>query len=404
MDFFWILASLRRQRAIALLIVLEVAFTCAIVCNIMFLISDRLTRMDHSSGVAEAELIRVRVAAIGKKPDAKSLTALDLGALRALPGVTSAAVTNMVPFGGSAWNTSASTIRDDPSPPINVAMYMGGPTLLETFGVRVTAGRAFTPDDFVDYDQANPPAVPSIIITRRVAERLFPGKDPIGQELYVTGPSPQRVVGVIDQLARPNDFDGPENAGYAVVVSQALTYPVARNYVLRVDAGRRDEVLSGIDAALAQVDPNRIVVARQTFAEVRAGFFKQDRAMIYLLLTVSLALLVVTALGIVGLASFWVQKRTRQIGIRRALGATRRDIVRYFQLENFVLATIGIVGGMVLAFAINAWLIRAYHVPRLPGSVLPFGAVTLWILGQIAVLGPGLRASRIPPAIATRMV
>ena len=126
--------------------------------------------------------------------------------------------------------------------------------------------------------------------------------------------------------------------------------------------------------------------------------------MAYLLIGVSIALLVITALGIVGLASFWVQQRTREIGIRRALGATKTDIVRYFQTENFILATAGIVLGMALAYGINLWLMSKYQMPRLPAVFLPIGAGLLWFLGQIAVLGPALRASTIPPAIATRSV
>jgi putative ABC transport system permease protein len=111
---------------------------------------------------------------------------------------------------------------------------------------------------------------------------------------------------------------------------------------------------------------------------------------------------VVTALGIVGLASFWVQQRTRQIGVRRALGATRGQILRHFQVENFILAGIGIVFGMVLAFGINQLLMRQYELPRLPWQYLPAGAAILWILGQVAVLGPARRAASVPPAIATR--
>jgi putative ABC transport system permease protein len=146
------------------------------------------------------------------------------------------------------------------------------------------------------------------------------------------------------------------------------------------------------------------VLTHETFEQTRRDHFKQDRSMAYLLAGVAIALLVITALGVVGLASFWVQQRTRQIGVRRALGATKRDILRYFQLENFILATAGIVLGMGLAFGINQWLMHAYEVKRLPSSFLPIGAVLLWLLGQIAVLGPAMRASTIPPAIATRTV
>ena len=119
---------------------------------------------------------------------------------------------------------------------------------------------------------------------------------------------------------------------------------------------------------------------------------------------VTIALLVVTALGIVGLASFWVAQRRRTIGVRRALGATRRDILHYFQTENFLLATIGIVLGMVLAYGINLFLMAHYELPRLPAVYFPVGAVALWVIGQLAVLGPALRAAAVPPVVATRSV
>ena len=407
MHFFPILSTLRRHRTAAALIVLEIAFTCAIVCNAIFLIGDRLSRMDRASGVAEEELTRVRLTGLGTgETDAGALTARDLDALRAIPGVRAVASTNMVPFGGSSWNNSMSTIPNDPAPPINVAMYMGTPDLLETLGVQLIAGRDFTPEEYLDYEavQASKATMASIIITRGVAERMFPGTSPLGQKLYVWGKEPQIVVGVIELLARPNEYQGAKGAEYAMVLPLNIPYTVGGNYLLRVDSTRRAEVLAAVDAALDKVDPSRILLERQTFSELRKDYFKQDRAMAWLLVGVSIALLIITALGVVGLASFWVQQRTRQIGIRRALGATRGDILRYFQTENFILATLGIVVGMALAYAINLWLMSKYEVGRLPAEFLPIGALLLWLLGQIAVLGPALRASTIPPAIATRTV
>jgi putative ABC transport system permease protein len=406
MHFFPILSTLRRHRTAAALIVLEIALTCAIVCNAIFLIGDRLSRMDRASGVAEDELVGVQLTGIGTKADATALTAQDLNALRAIPGVKAAASTNMVPFGGSSWNSSISTIPDDPRRPINAAMYMGSPELLETLGVQLVAGRDFTPEEYVEVEdvQANKAHVASVIITRGVAEQLFPGTSPLGKKLYTRGKEPQIVVGVIELLARPNEFQGSKGATHAVVLPVNVPYTIGGTYLLRVDPARRTEALAAVDAALDKVDPSRILLERQTFTELRKGYFKQDRAMAYLLVGVSIALLIITALGVVGLASFWVQQRTRQIGIRRALGATRGDILRYFQTENFILATLGIVVGMALAYAINLWLMEKYQVGRLPAEFLPIGALLLWILGQIAVLGPALRASMIPPAIATRTV
>ena len=191
---------------------------------------------------------------------------------------------------------------------------------------------------------------------------------------------------------------------YSMIFPIHVPFSLGGNYLLRTDPARRGEVLKAAVAALEKNSPNRIILEdnTKTMEELRAQYYRQDRAMVWMLVAVIVALLVVTALGIVGLASFWVQQRTKQIGVRRALGATRGQILRYFQTENFLLATIGIVLGMLLAYAINQLLMGKYELPRLPLYYLPVGAVLLWLLGQIAVYGPARKAASVPPAVATR--
>jgi putative ABC transport system permease protein len=405
MHFFPILSTLRRHRTAAALIVIEIALTCAIVCNAIFLIGDRLARMDRSSGIVEDELVRVECTGIGTRSDPVGLTVQDVVALRGIPGVKSVASMNMIPFGGSSWNTGISLISSEDPNALNAGMYMGT-DIIPTLGLRLVAGRDFNSDEYVEYQAAREKKahVPSVIVTRGTAERLFPGKSAVGQMVYVWSKEPQTVVGIVEEIARPNEVNGAELNAFSMFLPVKLPSTVGGEYMLRVEPTRKAEVLAAVDAALNKVDPNRIILERQTFAEIRAGHFKEDRSMAFLLAGVCLALLIITALGVVGLASFWVQQRTRQIGIRRALGATRGDILRYFQTENFILATLGIIIGMALAYAINLWLMHKYQVSRLPGTFLPIGAALLWLLGQIAVLGPALRASLIPPAIATRSV
>ena len=401
-----ILHTLRRHRTAASLIVLEIALTCAIVCNAVFVIRERLGRMDRPSGLVEDELIRLQVASIGVNDDAAAIMLQDFAAIRALPGVKAVATTNMIPFGNSSWNSDASPIKDDPNG-VNTAMYMGSPELLETFGVQLIAGRDFTPDEYVELKaaQQNKTKIGSTIITKGVADRFWPGDSALGKKLYVWGDDPQTVVGVVERIARPNEGgSGVNDAAMAMFMPVDTPFNVGGNYVIRIDPTYRESVLAALESTMTRVNANRIFLEKQTFAEVRAKFFRKDRSMAYLLVGVSVALLIITALGVIGLASFWVQQRTRQIGVRRALGATKRDIVHYFQLENFILATIGIVLGMVLAYGINLWLMDTYGVARLPAEFLPVGALLLWLLGQVAVLGPALRAAGIPPAIATRSV
>ena len=155
---------------------------------------------------------------------------------------------------------------------------------------------------------------------------------------------------------------------------------------------------------LASADRSRIIRGTKTMSEVRDDAYLEDRAMIRLLVFIATVLTAITALGIVGLASFSVARRTRQIGTRRALGATRPAILRYFMLENFLISTVGVVGGAVLAVGLNLWMVEAFRLTPLAWYVIPVAMLTLWLVGQLAVLGPARRASRVSPAIATRTI
>jgi len=403
-----IISTLRRHKTAAALIVLEIALSCAIICNAMFLIGGRLERMDRPTGVAESELVRIQITGIGQNDNAAALTTADLATLRALPGVTSASVTNQVVFGNSSWNSGVTLSPDQRISTLNATTYLGDETLPETLGLELVAGRYFTADELVDWDAFNDPganlAVPVAIITRDMGEQLWPGQDPLGKTFYSWGESGTRVVGVVDELARPNEQGGADAYHYSMILPLRIPFNVGGNYLLRTTPERRAEVLEAAVKALNRNGPSRIILEQQTLEEMRSEFYRQDRAMSWMLVLVSVLLLVVTALGIVGLASFWVQQRTKQIGVRRALGATRTQVLRYFQLENFVLATVGIVIGMLLAYGLNQLMMDRAELPRLPAIYLPIGAVVLWLLGQLSVLGPARRAAAVPPAVATRSV
>lgn len=403
-----ILSTLLRHKTAAALIVVEIALSCAIICNALFLIGSRIERIDRVSGVAIDELVRVRITGIGTDSNADALTKTDLAALRALPGVKDAVNVNQVPFWNSSWNTGINLVKDQKVSTANATMYMSDDHFLEAFGVTLVAGRNFTADEIADWAKLQTPGVdtpfPAMIVTRSLAAKLFPAGDALGKGVYTNGAgTPTRIVGIVDHLIRPSNQGGDAEREFSMVLPTSIPYTDAGNYILRTDPARRDEVLKAAKAALIANGPERIILdGSKSMEKVRDEYYREDRAMIWLLVAVCVALLIVTALGIVGLASFWVQQRTRQIGIRRALGATRGQILRYFQTENFLLATVGIVFGMLLAYGINQVLMGKYELPRLPLVYLPVGAIALWLLGQIAVFGPARKAAAVPPAVATR--
>ena len=124
-----------------------------------------------------------------------------------------------------------------------------------------------------------------------------------------------------------------------------------------------------------------------------------------IVLSVVIALLIgLTALVIVGLSSFHVTQRTKQIGTRRALGARRIDIVKQFMLENWLITTMGAALGAILTVAVAYWLEVSFELQRLDWRYLPVGIVILWFMSSLAVLEPARRAASVPPAVATRSV
>jgi putative ABC transport system permease protein len=407
MDILPILSTLRRHKITALLVVLEIALTCAIVCNAVFLISQRLERMKMVSGVAEHELVEVQAFGIGKSTDARAHAQEDLAALRQIPGVKAVALVNQVPFTNSSWNSSIKLDPDQKLPTLNATQYFGE-NVISTFGARLVAGRDFHPDEYLEFrqvqrDEKLQKKLAGVIITRGLGQKLWPGESALGKTIYL-GDTSARVVGVVEGLIRPSLFNGDDSAQWSMVFPLRMDSDNASRYVLRTAPQDRDRVLAAAAAALRKNDPHRIILEKKTLDDIRAEFFRDDRAMAALLAGVCVALLVVTALGIVGLGSFWVAQRRRTIGVRRALGATRRNILNYFQTENFLLATIGIALGMLLAYGINLFLMLHYELPRLPAYYFPVGAITLWLIGQVAVLGPAIRAAAVPPVVATRSV
>ncbi|MEO9216129.1 MAG: FtsX-like permease family protein [Rhodanobacter sp.] len=399
-----ILAALRKHRLATILIAMEIALACAVLCNACFMIANRVSSMQIVSGVDESSLGFISLSGFDPKI-AVDLNARVIAGLSAIPGVQSVHVINSVPFGPQAGNSGIELDQAAKHSDGVVEFYQGGPGTPEALGLQLVAGHMPVSDDYQLLDGYFPKS-PQVLITRALAEHLWPGQDPLGKEFWSYA-TYFRVIGVVAHLAiQQYNEEGQRGAQWTFFVPAQPGGFLSGNYLIHANPQDLNRVMVAARAAIAKVAPN-VVLDRDsshTVSFLRHRFFQTDRAMAGILIGVIAALLLVTALGIVGLASFWVQQRRRQIGIRRAIGATRGDILRYFQIENFLIVTGGIVLGMLLAYGLNLVLMRHYELPRLPLYYLPIGALVLWGLGQLAVLGPALRAAAVPPVVATRSV
>lgn len=398
-----IVSALMRSKVAMILIGLQVALTLAIVCNALFIIGQRLDRMHRPSGMNEADTFWFSSTGFGQGFDAQAVQQSDLAVLRQLPGVAAATSTNTVPMSDGGWSSGLSLQPKQKTSTAQSAFYLVDQEAMNTFGTTLVAGRNFKPEEIKQTafgDRLQPPV---IIVSKALADKMFPDGDALGKSIYMDeDPPTSTIIGIVERLQQP--WMSSDTVEYSTFVPVYMPYSNSTRYLVRAEPGRRDEVLKAVEQKLLEANPSRIIGKLRTIENTRKEAYADDRAMAIILSTVIFCLLTITALGIVGMASFWVAQRTKQIGTRRALGATRTDILRYFQTENFIITTLGLIAGGILAYAFSLWLMRTYQSPRLPWYYVPVGFLCLWALGQLAVLGPALRASRVSPAVATRSV
>ncbi|TAL74020.1 MAG: FtsX-like permease family protein [Rhodanobacter sp.] len=405
-----ILTALRRHKSGTLLIALQIALTLAIVCNALFIIHARLANLSKASGVDESSVFVIanQWAADWSTPQVDAQVQADLLALRRLPAVRDATPATGYPLKGGGWDNFVTLTPEQTQPTTDAAVYTGDANFLDTLGLKLVAGRNFRPDEVMVMGTQQATFSPTAIVSKALADKLFPAGDALGKSFYAMSPMPSTIVGIVDPLHRQG-VDQYSNAH----AGQALIWPIRSDdsrglyYIVRAKPGQLAAAMREAPKALLAQSRLRIIDPKdgiQDYATIRHKVYDSDRGMAILMGIICVVLLAITAAGIVGLTSFWVGQRRRQIGVRRALGARQRDILAYFLTENFLISAAGVALGVVLAFAFNLWTVTRFALDRMSLGYVGVGVIVLLLLGQGAVLAPALRASRVSPVEATRSV
>jgi len=396
--------ALMRNKTSYVLIALQIAVTMAIMVNAINIIQERSTQMARPSGVDEANIFYLSSFVFDSDADREAIITQDLDAIRNFPGVQNAILSNTVPLSGGGWSDGITLEADPDMDSTGVAIYFTDEHGIDTFNLNLIAGRNFSANEVSWHDFESDAWPPLGIMTRAMVEELFPDSpvdEALGKTVYIHDTKPVTIIGIVERMqAAWNGWSGVERS-MLVPVKRASS---AVRYVVRAEEGYRDEIMPQIEEMLTAGRSDRIISNMRTMEDTRQRSYLQDSAMVKMLLFVVTVLTAITGLGIVGLASFSVARRTKQIGTRRALGATRPAILRYFMLENFLISTVGVVGGAVIAIAINMWMVDAFGLQRIAWYLIPAAMGALWLVGQIAVYGPARRATMVPPALATRSI
>ncbi|HJP99473.1 MAG TPA: FtsX-like permease family protein [Rhodanobacteraceae bacterium] len=405
-----IVAALRRHKVATLLIVLQVALTLAVASNALFIVATRIVHLSRPTGTDEAHLFVIRNEwKIGLTPaqiDANVRT--DLDTLRHVAGVRDAFASNDSPL---AYSESVSPIPtrvkikpDQAARPQFAMASAADEHAIDTLGVSLVAGRNFRPDEITAIGPNDRMAPPVIIVTRSLARKLFPGGSALGKTVYLPD-GPAAIIGIVARLQGPLSWTRSSD-GDNVLIPSRYVDPDGVDYLVRTYSTDLKPVISAALKALSKRGGVRIIDPKEavaTMSEARERAYAADRSVALLMGVLCGLLLLATAGGIVGLSSFWVGQRRKQIGIRRALGATTGDILRYFHVENFLIVGGGIVLGVLLAVLANLGLMKAFYpMSHMPLYAPLLGALLLWLLGQAAVWGPARSAAKVPPLVAIR--
>ncbi len=393
------------------LITLEVALTLAIVANCVNLLLDTRREFLRDTGLDEPNLLVISTTpfddAFDEDDFVHALEEEDLRRLRSTPGVVDAMAIQQIPLSGGGSATGRRPIDAPPeSEGTGMPYFRVSDHALQTLGVELTAGRDFAEGDFEEREEGSENELGrNVILTQAAADALFPDGGAVGQQIQNSGGEiVDVVVGVVRKMH--NSWPRSEFAANGEVVMLKPGSPGSAErmrYMVRSEPGAIDSLYTEVEALMLQTQSGRVVDV-QTLTEYKEDYYSDALVMIKMLTSVVVLLLVVTALGIVGLTSFSVTQRTRQIGTRRALGATRTDIVRYFLIENWMITGIGIVIGIVLTYGLNYALVQYADVPTIEWTFLIGGALAMWLTGILAAVAPALRASTVAPEIATRSV
>ena len=394
-------AILRNKGSYAL-IALQIAVTMAVMVNSIAIMQERSSQMGRPSGTDEDNILTLRSVAFAPDTDHRVLIDEDLAMLRGMPGVIDAVATNSFPLRGGGWSMGLSVEPGAGQDGISTAIYFSDEHAIDAYGTHLVDGRNFAHDEVTWNDTESSTWPATAIITDSLAKELFPDEEGsvVGKTVYINENDPVQIVGILDRLQAP--WDGWERVENSMLVPSRRDDEMS-HYVVRTEPGYREELIPQIEENLA-ANKVRIIEQMRTMNEVRERSYLGDAAMIKMLAFIVVLLVAITGLGIVGLASFSVSRRTRQIGVRRALGATRPAIMRYFMIENFIISSVGIIAGGIFAVALNIFMVQAFALTPLSWYVVPVAMIILWIVGQAAVAGPARRASAISPAIATRSI
>ena len=386
------------------LVVAELAFALMLLVGAGLLARSVIRLLDVDKGFDASNLLTLEFNAVGPRyPANEDVFAYHdkvRDAVRALPGVLSVGVVNQLPLGGNLDMYGVEAQDKPESDPAKVPSgdrYVVSADYLSTMRIRIVAGRAFTPAE--ERDTVNHIA----LVSQALATRLWPGESAIGKRIRMGGPErPFRtIIGVTGNVHHAG-LDATQLKQFYVPERQWFFSDGTEMLVVRTQ-GNPTALAGAVRRAIQQIDPAQPVVKIAAMEEVVASSTAQRRLALTLFTCFALAALLLAVAGIYGVLAGNVAERTREIGLRAALGATPGNILQLVVGQGVRLAVIGLAVGLFGAFALTRSL-RAllFGVGPNDPATIALATGVLLAAALAACLVPALRALRVDPSQAFR--
>ena len=408
-----LLTSLRLRKFATTLLLLQLSLTIGLLVNTIILTTSSIEKLNKPLGFDVEQLITVDlVPTSGAFRDSdyyRAITEQDIAKISAMDGVISAAYYNQLPIQNGGWNgqVQAADLPEDAVLPRElqyVPMFYSSKIGLQNLGIEIIEGRSLNDADDLtaayynseDSDQ-NTDQVANIIITQSLAKAVFPDKPALG-ELTNIG----RVVGIA------RDFTvSPKHQGDSKYFGLFLNFMYSQSdfeqhYIVRVDPNKIAQVKAKLRDTILSVQPERDILLVQSMAQRLTTFYSQDTGLASLFALLSLLMIIVTISSSFAHAHFHVTKQRKLIGIRRALGARKKDIMLSVFSENWLLSLGASVLGIGTMIGLNIILSQIITIDK-PSLLLYLLAVLIVLIsGSLATWLPAYKTTKISPLMATK--
>ncbi|HEV3455277.1 MAG TPA: ABC transporter permease, partial [Thermoanaerobaculia bacterium] len=390
----------------SLTVVVEVALAVVLVMGASLMIRTFWSLSRVNPGFRAEGLLTMGISPPAVKyPRAESLIRLYdevLDGVRRVPGVSSAGAVRALPLATELgdWGLKVEGFAPPPGERVTADWQIVTPGYFETMGILLRAGRTFTAADRRD-------AQPVIIISVALAQRFWPGKDPLGRRISVAGRQQRfsTVVGVVGDV-RHNGLTAQVKGAFYLPRTQfdLSTGSLIPGMTLVIKTGGDPADLAGpLRAAIHAVDPGLPVSEVRTLRDVVSGAAGKQRFTMFFLLLCSALALTLAAVGVYGVARCRVGARTREIGLRLALGAQAGQVSRLVVGQGMGLLAAGLGAGLLAALVLTRFLGSLLY--GVEAADPPTMLVTAVILGLVALAAnwlPARRAARVDPLVVLR--